>query len=82
MNLARGFSKGIVLLCLLTVLLSLSVSACGMSSAAEALGDAENPLSQEGRAMTIAIGDTILALTEEEMQSVYDLDRHQRYEDW
>lgn len=70
MNLARGFSKGIVLLCLLTVLLSLSVSACGMSSAAEALGDAENPLSQEDRAMTIAIGDRILPVVWEVNASV------------
>ena len=70
MNLARDFSKGIVLLCLLTFLLSLSVSACGMNSAAEALGNAENTLSQEGRAMTIAIGDNILPVVWEENASV------------
>ena len=70
MNLARGFSKRTVLLCLLAICLSLSVSACGMSSEAEAEETASARDSQEDRAMTISIGEKTLPVSWEENASV------------
>ena len=68
MNLARGYSKRLVLICLLAI--CLSVSACGMSSVAEAEETASASDGQEGSTMTILIGDRVLPVSWEENASV------------
>ena len=70
MNLARGFSKRIDLLCLLAFLLSFTVSACGMNGVAQAQETTSSSDSQEDRAMTISIGEKTLPVSWEENASI------------
>ena len=68
MNLARGYSKRLVLICLLAI--CLSVSACGISGVAKAEETASAKDSQEDGAMTISIGEKTLPVSWEKNASV------------